>query len=85
MTHPSMEPEQASNDPSYDAAGHLPFAPHTELFGIAPEHHYSRLMQLGMDTLKHRLERLDGPSSGIRPEELQSAFSDINLDRPSGT
>ncbi|MEL4418442.1 MULTISPECIES: pyridoxal phosphate-dependent decarboxylase family protein [Shewanella] len=84
MTHPSMEPEQASNDPSYDAAGHLPFAPHTELFGIAPEHHYSRLMQLGMDTLKHRLERLDGPSSGIRPEELQSAFSDINLDRPLG-
>ncbi|AXQ15508.1 hypothetical protein BS332_15740 [Shewanella algae] len=80
-----MEPEQASNDPSYDAAGHLPFAPHTELFGIAPEHHYSRLMQLGMDTLKHRLERLDGPSSGIRPKSCKAHFPISILTAPSGT
>lgn len=82
MTRPSMESERASNDPGYGTAGHLSFAPHTELFGIAPEHHYTRLMQLGMETLKRRLEQLDGPSSGIRPEELQKAFSNIDLDHP---
>ncbi|MDV6315720.1 aspartate aminotransferase family protein [Idiomarina sp. HP20-50] len=82
MARTSIESERASNDPGYGTAGHLQFAPHTELFGIAPEHHYTRLMQLGMETLKNRLEQLDGPSSGIRPEELQKAFSNIDLDHP---
>lgn len=82
MTHSSLVPEKASNDPHYDAAGHPPSAPHTELFGIAPEHHYAHLMRLGVETLQHCLNRLDGPSSGIRPEALQKAFSNIDLNRP---